>query len=348
VSLREAYGYGIAPVVAPVPPNTNTVRGIACLLVVALHVIGDTATTGLHLPMTSNWHYAMISIEFLRIPLFTALSGYLYAGNRVTRETFRPFWRKKLRRLGIPLVFVTIVVWALRRHAYGDPLPLPYALLFAFGHLWYVQALILLFVIISVADCMFRPGFVTLVLTGLGLIMVAQAGVDLPNFFSFYGIFYLGPYFLFGILLREHPEWLRDRRAGIFALGVVVIVLSAQQFGLFGLTVGVNLLQLPAAVAGMAGVVFLLQLMPQNAFLAAIGGYSYTIYLWHIVASAAVRGALIKAGVTSIPTVFTLCLIAAIAAPVMIYHIARLIPTLGVAVTGENRLRQVQVRVAIP
>ena len=125
-------------------------------------------------------------------------------------------------------------------------------------------------------------------------------------------------------------------------------VLSAQQFGLFGLTVGVNLLQLPAAVAGMAGVVFLLQLMPQNAFLAAIGSYSYTIYLWHIVASAAVRGALIKDGVTSLPVVFTLCLIAAIAAPVMIYHIARLIPALGVAVTGENRLRPVQVRVAIP
>jgi surface polysaccharide O-acyltransferase-like enzyme len=64
--------------------NIDTVRGLACLFIVALHAVGDTPSNGLRLPMTSDWHYAMESIEFLRIPLFTALSGYLYAGQRVT------------------------------------------------------------------------------------------------------------------------------------------------------------------------------------------------------------------------------------------------------------------------
>ena len=91
-----------------VAPNLDAVRGLACLLIVALHMVGDEAFNGLHLPMTSNWHYAMQSIEFLRIPLFTALSGYLYAGRRVTLDTLPRFFTKKLRRLGVPLVFVTM------------------------------------------------------------------------------------------------------------------------------------------------------------------------------------------------------------------------------------------------
>jgi glucan biosynthesis protein C len=319
-----------------VVPNINAVRGVACLLVAALHVIGDNAESGLHLAMTSLWHYAMISIEFLRIPLFTALSGYLYAGNRVTRGMFGSFWQKKLRRLGIPLVVVSTVVWYLRKYTYGETTLLTHEWFFASGHLWYIQALIINFVIISILDSFCRPGFGALVLTGLASIMVAQAGLTVPTFFSLHGAIYLAPYFLFGILLREQPGWLCDRRSGTLAIGIIIIVLTAQQLGLYGLTNEVTLLQLPAALAGMAGVVFLLQRMPNNPVLAVIGGYSYTIYLWHIVASAAVRQCLIKIGITSLPVLFAFCFIAAIVAPIILHHIARSIPLISVAVTGEK------------
>ncbi len=102
-----------------VPENLDSVRGLACLLVIALHVVGDNASAGLHLPMTSGWHYVMISIEFLSMPLFTALSGYLNAGRRVIRAEFAGFWSKKLRRLGIPLVCATMIVWLLWGHVYA-------------------------------------------------------------------------------------------------------------------------------------------------------------------------------------------------------------------------------------
>jgi peptidoglycan/LPS O-acetylase OafA/YrhL len=331
---RRVAGSGSLPVAA----NLNSVRGLTCLLVVALHVVGDEASNGLHLPMTSVWHYAMASIEFLRIPMFTALSGYLYAGRRTTRPEFAGFWAKKFRRLFVPLGFVTLAFWYLRRHTYADAEPLWQALLFSFGHLWYIQALILLFAGISICDAWFRPGHAALVLAGLAAIMLAQSGVTLPTFFSLYGVCYLAPYFLFGIILREHPAWLHDRRLGTIAIGIVVIVLTAQQLGIFGLTDGVTLLQLPAALAGMAGVVLLLQRLPGNAVLATIGGYSYTIYLWHIMASAAVRGVLLKVGVANVPLVFTLCFIAAVIAPIMLYHIARRIPLLSVMITGEKRI----------
>jgi peptidoglycan/LPS O-acetylase OafA/YrhL len=338
------------PIPAPtaVVANINSVRGLACLLVVALHVVGDAPTNGLHLPMTSNWHYLITSIEFLRKPLFTALSGYLYAGRRVTRPQFAAFWMKKARRLGVPLVSVTIIVWLLRRSLYAEQTPLLDALLFSFGHLWYVQSLIILFAVISVWDGLLRPGPVALVLVGLATIMMSQSGLTVTTFFSLAGAIYLAPYFIFGIILRDRSDWLRDARVGALALGIVVIVQISQQLGLFGLINPVKELQLPAALAGMACVVYLLQRLPRNRLLATIGGYSYAIYLWHVVASSAMRSALIKAGVVSVPVLFALSFVAALIAPIILYHLARRIPLLSVALTGEHRLRRPRAATAPP
>ncbi len=330
-----------------VPANMDSVRGLACLLIIALHVVGDTATNGLHLPMTSNWHYAMRSVEFLRIPLFTALSGYLYAGKRLAREDFSRFWIKKIRRLVIPLLFVTVVELGLRHRAYGDETPLWVAVFFSFVHLWYIQALILLFVVISILDIYIRPSVNALILISLATIMVAQAGVELPTFFSLYGVCYLGPYFLFGIILRERHMLLNNRQVGSVALGVVVIVLLAQQLGLWGVTVGVDLVQLPAALAGMGFVFILLQRFPRIGMLAAIGEYSYTIYLWHIIASAGVRHAAMSAGISNLPLIFSLCFLAGLIAPIALYHIARRIPLISTAVTGERWQRATLVSSAV-
>nr|WP_294520594.1 acyltransferase [uncultured Rhodopila sp.] len=323
-----------------VPANLNAVRGLACLLVVALHVIGDEESNGLHLPMTSGWHYAMQSIEFIRIPLFTALSGYLYAGHRVARGAFGRFWSKKARRLGVPLVFVTAVMWLLLTRTQAEAIPASRAFLFSFGHLWYIQALILLFAVVSVCDAVFRPGCVALMLAGLAAVMVDQSGWTITTAFSLDGAFYLAPYFLFGMILRANPAWLRDHSLGWLALGIVAIVLTCQQLGLSGLMAPVTVLQLPAALAGMAGVVFLLQRFPRIPLLAVIGGYSYTIYLWHVAAGAAARAVMIKAGIASIPVLFPPIFAVAVAAPIMLYHIARRLPIVSVAVTGENRYRQ--------
>jgi glucans biosynthesis protein C len=322
----------------PVSPNLDSVRGLACLMVVALHVVGDASNNGLRLPMTSGWHYAMQSIEFLRIPLFTALSGYLYAGRRVVQPELAGFWRKKLRRLGIPLVFATCVLWWLRRYTPEPQTSLLHDLLFDSSHLWYLQALLILFTVVSISDAFFRPNTVALALMGLVAIMVSQSAIPVTPFFSLGGAFYLAPYFLFGIILREHPDWLRDPQSGILALGIIVIVLASQQIGLFHLAIEVTTLQMPAAMAGMAGVVFFLQRFPQSQWLARIGVYSYTIYLWHVVANAAVRTILVRLDITDSPTLFIAGFIAAVTVPIIMYHVARRIPLISLGITGEHRL----------
>jgi glucans biosynthesis protein C len=323
-----------------VVPTLDTVRGLTCLMVVALHVVGDTESNGLRLPMTSGWHYAMESIEFLRIPMFTALSGYLYGGRRVVRPELGDFWLKKLRRLGIPLAFVTFVIWWLRFYSPNQEpnTSLLHDLFFDASHLWYLQALLVLFTVISIADAFWRPGSVALALTGLLMIMIAQAGVEVTSFMGIAGSIYLAPYFLFGIILRANPEWLQDRRAGILALGIMIIVLGTQQFGLNHIIDRITIMDLPAAMAGMAGVVFFLQRFPKNQLLARIGFYSYTIYLWHVIANAAARAVLIKLQITDIPTLFVAGLTAGVIVPIVMYHVARRIPLVSWAVTGERRI----------
>jgi peptidoglycan/LPS O-acetylase OafA/YrhL len=217
-------------------------------------------------------------------------------------------------------------------------------LLYSFGHLWYIQALIVLFAAISVSDAVFRPGCAALALAGLAAAMIDQSGWMITTFFSLDGALYLAPYFLFGMILRQHPEWLREFALGWLALGIIVIVLGCQQLGLYGLMVPVTATQLPAALAGMAGVVFLLQRFPRSAILAPIGAYSYTIYLWHVAAGAAARAVLVKAGIGSIAVLFPPIFAAAVVVPIVLYHIARRVPWLSVAVTGETMYRPAKVR----
>jgi glucans biosynthesis protein C len=213
--------------------------------------------------------------------------------------------------------------------------------LFQYGHLWYLQSLLLLLTAISVADTFLKPSSVGHVLTGLAAIMISQSGVTVTTFFGIAGAFYLAPYFLFGIILRGQPDRLRNPTSGLLAGGIVALVLTAQQLGNFGLANEVTVLQLSPAIAGMAGVVFLLQRFPKNELLARIGHYSYTIYLWHVMAGAAMRCALIHAGVTSIPTFFLFSLTAGVVTPIVMYQAARRVPLLSVAVTGERWLRPV-------
>jgi glucans biosynthesis protein C len=326
-----------------VVPNLDTVRGLACLLVVALHVIGDQPTNGLRLPMDSPWHYVMESIEFLRMPLFTAMSGYLYAGRRVTKADFGVFWTKKFRRLVVPLMFVTFVVWALRGDVEGASGPYVDALFFSFGYLWYIQSLIVIFTVIALWDVLARPSNTALVIAGFFSIMICQSrlllmpsGEPVTLFFSMIHSLYLLPHFIFGMLLRENPSWLRDRRTGTIALGVAGIVFVGQQLGMLGLAQEIGLLTLPSFVAGMAGTLFLLQRLPSNQLLATIGTYSYSIYLWHVVMSAAMRSQLQKFDIVSTPLLFAGCYVAAIAGSIVFSEIARRVPLLSVAATGER------------
>ena len=83
--------------------NIDELRGFACLLLVSLHVIGHSPEVGMRLEEGSLLRYTADSWLFVRMPLFTFISGLVYALRPVRREHLPDFYSKKLRRLGIPL-----------------------------------------------------------------------------------------------------------------------------------------------------------------------------------------------------------------------------------------------------
>ena len=316
-----------------VAENIHSVRGLACLLIVAFHVIGDDAGEGLHLPDNSGWHYAMKSIVFLRLPLFTVISGYFYGGGRVTRLGFVRFWQKKSRRIALPFLCVTIVVWLLHRQVYGEPKSLVDAIVYGYQQLWFLEALLVIFAAMSVWDLLLCPGPGALVLAAVAMTMIAQCSTDVIEFLSLSDAIRLAPYFLFGILLRDLKL---GPKLGLHALGIVAIVLASQQFGMNGWGNEISRTQMPAVLAGMAGAVFLFQRLPRNLVLEIIGGYGYTIFLWHVVVGAAARLVLLRLGVTSTPLLFSLIFIAAVSGPILLLHALRWTPLLSMALTGER------------
>lgn len=87
-------------------PNIETLRGLAILLVVAGHVIGIDATGGMKVADDSLWRYLYASLQYVRMPLFTAISGWVYALHPVAAHEAGTFMFKKARRLLLPMVCV--------------------------------------------------------------------------------------------------------------------------------------------------------------------------------------------------------------------------------------------------
>src|SRR5678815_1036900 len=67
------------PSTAAASRHIQSLRGLACLLLVALHVIGGEATIGMQVDDDSVYRLFGKLMFHIRMPLFAFLSGYVYA-----------------------------------------------------------------------------------------------------------------------------------------------------------------------------------------------------------------------------------------------------------------------------
>jgi len=289
--------------------------------------------SGMHLPESSSWHHAMNSFDFLRMPLFSVLSGFLYAGHRADRASLPDFLRKKAARLLAPLLFVTLVMFVLRRAVYDDADTILHALVFHYQHLWFIQALAIIFLAIGVWDSLARPRWVGLCVAAFGAVMVSRS-FELTSFFSLNGAFYLAPFFLFGMILRIESAILQSRELLRIATGFVIIVMLLQQAAILGAGSPILRTSLPAAVCGFGAAFLLLARCPRIALFEAIGGYSYTIYLWHSIAASAVRQSLGAFVTLHESAEFIVLLAVGLAVPIGIHIAVRRLPIVSLFVAG--------------
>ena len=83
----------------PKDQSVETLRGMAIILVVMGHVIGSDNTGGMKVPDDSFLRHLYFTFEYLRMPLFTMISGWVYALHPVSQSNWNDFTIKKIRRI---------------------------------------------------------------------------------------------------------------------------------------------------------------------------------------------------------------------------------------------------------
>ena len=282
----------------------DTWRGLACLLLVVYHVIGHDAGNGLRIA-DGPLRVLNDGLVYLRMPLFTFLSGMVY-GMRPFGGDSVAFLGGKARRLLVPMLFVGTLFALVQSFVPGtnggETIRARNWLLLHFepvAQFWFVEALFWVFVLVWVLE---RGRLLATPLRFATLWLVA-ATVDLtapgPHWLALGGATYVLPYFLGGLAVTRFAlvpglrgAWVRGSLAAaalfaIVALGMPVPNPNRHTLGM--LVAGISLCALCVSV-------------PLDVrWLARIGTASYAIYVFHVFFAAASRIALTATGVTALP-----------------------------------------------
>ncbi|MGY1745191.1 acyltransferase family protein [Blastococcus sp. SYSU D00695] len=318
----------------PGPATTKDVaiqnlRGLAVVLLVASHVYGLSPSEGLRQPADTFWHHLTNSIEPLRMPLFTVISGYVYALRPVLATSGLPrLVRGKSRRLLVPLVPLTAIVAILQivsDRGGGDVsiADIGWGYVFGYSHLWFLYAIFWVFLAAGVLDAVGvlsrpRTWAVAWAVGALTYVVIPVAdGYDVLAVGSALRLF---PFFLLGYALNRHSRWLTDRRVVVAAVAVFLCSATVEQIGLFSGEVHPSVLWRAIGLAtGTAGLVCLFRVRGafRSRVLAWIGTFAFTIYLLHTIANAGVKITLRLLGVDLVPVLFLAGFAAAILLPVL-------------------------------
>lgn len=262
----------------------DTLRGLACILLVSFHVVG-IPDAGLRLPDTHPLVRMNDVLAYIRMPMFSFISGYVYA-MRPLRDDATGFLRGKTRRLLLPLLTMgtlfalaqsfipgtngTIENWWL---LHIEPV----------GHFWFLQALFIIFVILvglERSGLLATPARFAMVFAA-SLVLFAFA--HLPHYFAAKGVVYLLPFFLSGLACHRFAIRSNTMRWLAVALAIDAMV------WLWAGPSNTAMALLARLTIGLAGAFLLLRSGWQNRWLALVGGYSFVIYLMHVFFTAASR-----------------------------------------------------------
>ncbi len=267
-------------------PEVQTLRGLACLLLVVFHVVGISEDQGLHIH--DGWLRQLTeALTALRMPMFGLLAGAMYG---FSKKRGWNLVRNKAARLLWPMLTVGTIFGLVQHLTPGsnqriDDLHLMHIVPVA--HFWFLESLFLIFCFVALAESVspitsmrrwcdyFFPSL---------LVYLAHPGFI---WFSVLGATYLLPYFLLGLGITR-LQWDASQQQPWFgllriALGASVVAwLMAQESEL-------ERFSAPMLVAGLLLASGFWSLGWRNRLLASIGNYSFAIYLFHVFFTSATR-----------------------------------------------------------
>lgn len=281
----------------------ETLRGLACLLLVLYHVIGPLGG-GLKIDVGSPYRVLADSMVYIRMPLFTFISGYIYSIYKIRGNDFSAFFIGKVRRLIVPLFFVGIPFSVLQAIGPGvnKDLSLMEALLSFYtpvNHFWFLQAVFIIFMFVGVLQ------WLAMLQTTMRLYLLflfSAVAFLMPAFttdvFGINGAVYLFPFFITGMICQEKGSVLKQKLKVIGPLVFVLIFFSLLYFAAVDRELVVDRRSVAGLVVGCISCVMLFSSNVRSKPLVWLGNYSYSIFLYHVLFAASSRFALNRLGIS--------------------------------------------------
>lgn len=310
--------------------SVETLRGLAIILVVMGHVIGSKSDGGMKVADDSFLRHLYYTFQYLRMPLFTVISGWVYALRPATFGYWKEFSLKKIRRILLPLIFVGGTYYIVQNLVPGTNFSYPLRhiwriLIFPYTLYWYLMALFICFLLISFIDVQKLidklPNWS--ILFGLALLLLIFRDTIIPktfpNYFGFKGAIYLFPFFVLGIGIKRFDTFFRNRTFLWTVGSILVIGIIIQQLAWYGLidyhfsaNGGLGLL------IGVTGVIMCLRIHLVVDWLVWMGKFAYTIYLFHSFGTSGGRILLNDMGIHQTAFVFFISLGVGLAFPILV------------------------------
>ncbi|MET0657370.1 MAG: acyltransferase [Steroidobacteraceae bacterium] len=289
----------LAHVSAEESQRVQMARGIACFLLVAFHVIGAQATSGLHVADDSGYRLFTNLLAYVRMPLFTFLSGFVYAYRPVKPGDEDHFAVKKLRRLGIPFLVATTLMY-LGHLVAGDRVMPELAeawrvYVVPIDHLWFVSSLLGIFGLVIALEAFgalhtLQRWAVVFAVAVAGYLLIPRAPMDVLGLNE---LPYLLPYFLAGLAANRFRAMFFSANCLHVLLALFIVMQAA--YSAFVLTHMQGSLDVTVShtvtglVIGVAAGICALRWLPRVSVVQSIGTHSYAIYLYHPVFVAVAR-----------------------------------------------------------
>jgi fucose 4-O-acetylase-like acetyltransferase len=307
--------------------SIETLRGFAIILMVAGHVLGETPGTGMGLPVDhSGWRYFYYTFEYLRMPLFAAISGYVYSKRPAGDSKILTFYKGKARRILLPLIFVGTVHFLLQYFVPGTNssprLSDIWKIFFtAYEHFYFLQSTFLIFLFIGIIDHLklmlsLRNWLIIFLLAAMTRNLIPHF---YPNIFSINGFFSLLPFFILGCGINRFPN-LFTLKAFIKPVGILfILAIFLQQYIWFsGSTMSHLEIETLSIFVGFSGIIILSYIRKDIPIMSRIGYYSFGIYLFHVFGTAGSRILLSKFNIGNNVIVFSIGLLFGILIPIVI------------------------------